>query len=178
MAMNNFVSKIFILLLLLGTNVVYTHTFAQPEYIKTTDPESGTTLIVGKIQLNQLADVEGFENLMVNEDFPGTAAQLEQFKPLLQDVEIKAFIGTWCDDSQYYFPQIIGLLKNADYNLQSITIIGLDRDKKMMDKSDPPYDVKYVPTVIFYKDGQELGRFVESRQSKKLIDDLIKILKK
>lgn len=150
--------------------------FAQQQYVQYTDSETGSEVIVGKINLEQLSEIEGFENLMINESFAGKAAQLEELKFLLDNVEIKAYIGTWCEDSQYHFPQIISLLSHADYDVERIPIIGLNRDKKMMDKSNPPYEVQYVPTLIFFRDGREIGRFVESPQ-KSLMDDFLKILK-
>lgn len=154
-----------------------TSVMAQQHYKQYTDTESGSEIIVGKVNLDQLADLEGFENLIIQETFTGKAAQLDELKSLLQNVEIKAFIGTWCDDSQYHLPQIISLLRQAEYAVDQIPIIGLDREKKMIDNSNPPYEVQYVPTLIFFRDGKEIGRFVESPQ-KSLIDDFLNILKK
>lgn len=141
------------------------------------DPETQDEMIVGKISIDDLSSMNGFENLIIEEEYKGKADKLSQLTALLDGVNVEAYIGTWCEDSQYNFPQIIALLRQAGYDVNAIKIWGLDRDKKMIDGSAPPNEVLYVPTVIFRRDGTELGRFVEN-PNKTIIDDFIQILNK
>lgn len=141
------------------------------------DPEINQEIMIGQLSLDELESLSGFENLMIREDYEGKPEKLEQLQSLLQGVEIQAYIGTWCEDSQYNFPQIISLLRQADYNITSIKIWGLDKEKKMMDGTAPPYQVEFVPSLIFLRNGQELGRFVEYPKDT-FIDDFIRILAK
>lgn len=141
------------------------------------DPETNQEIMIGELSLDQLESLSGFENLMIHEEYEGKPEKLEQLQSLLQGVDIQAYIGTWCEDSQYNFPQIISLLRQAGYNITSIKIWGLDKEKKMMDGTAPPYQVEFVPSLIFLRNGQELGRFVEYPNDT-FIDDFIRILAK
>ncbi len=143
---------------------------------KQKDPETGMEVWVGKIKLSDLEDLQGYENLMIEEDFKGKPEQLEQLLKGLEGVSIKAFVGTWCDDSQYYFPLLIQLLRQAAFPVKQIEIYGLDKNKKYLDGTTPSDEVKLVPTLIFYRDNKEIGRFVETPK-KGILEDLLKIVK-
>jgi thioredoxin-related protein len=55
-------------------------------------------------------------------------------------------------------------------------MIGITIGKKTPDNLQKGYAVKHTPTFIFYRDGKEIGRFVE--HSKKIIEkDLLRILR-
>lgn len=162
------------------TILILTHTwagFGQNKNKIIIDPETDQEMVIGALGLDELESLSGFENLMILEEYEGKPEKLEQLRSLLQGVEIQAYIGTWCEDSQYNFPQIISLLRQADYQIASIKIWGLDKEKKMMDGTAPPYQVEFVPSLIFLKNGEELGRFVEYPKDT-FIDDFIKILAK
>ncbi|EDP95552.1 thioredoxin family protein [Kordia algicida OT-1] len=83
-------------------------------------------------------------------------------KPLLKDVKVKLFMGTWCEDSQREVPQffrIIDVIKASEENIEIITV---DEDKMTPEHLEDGFDITNVPTFIFYKDGKELNRIVES----------------
>jgi hypothetical protein len=40
--------------------------------------------------------------------------------------------------------------------------MGLDREKKSPEFKNEQGDIEYVPTFIFFRNGQELGRIIES----------------
>ena len=52
----------------------------------------------------------------------------------------------------------------------------MDEDKHAEGNETAGLKIEYVPTIIFYKDGNELGRIVESPEDT-LEKDMIKILK-
>jgi hypothetical protein len=55
-------------------------------------------------------------------------------------------------------------------------MIGITIGKKTPNNLQKGYAIKHTPTFIFYRDGLEIGRFVE--HSKKTIEkDILKILK-
>lgn len=126
------------------------------------NPETGDNMLVGTVTLDKIEDMDGFENLMTEEAFQGDAKMLESITSGLQGVSIVAYIGTWCSDSQYLLPEFINLMKQAGYDVASITIIGLDNEKKTIKGEMPPDGVTLVPTFIFSKEGKELGRIEET----------------
>lgn len=150
--------------------------FSTAQIQKQKDPETGFEVWIGKIKLSDLEDLQGYENLMLEEAFEGKPEHLEQLKNGLEGVSVKAYIGTWCDDSQYYFPLLIQVLRQASFHVEQMEIYGLDKNKNYLDGVAAPNEVKLVPTLIFYRDNKEIGRFVETPK-KGILEDLLKIVK-
>lgn len=98
-----------------------------------------------------------------------------QLKPLLKKVKIKAFIGTWCGDSKRETPAFYKILEVANYKLDKLEMITVDRSKKTPDNLQEGLNIFRVPTFIFYKNEKELGRIVEY-PVKTLEEDMLAIL--
>ena len=108
-------------------------------------------------------------------DYDPNQEIVENLKPLLKDVEIKAFMGTWCGDSKRETPTFYKILDETNYNYNNLELVTVDRSKTTPDGLEKGYDVVRVPTFIFYKDGKEIGRYVEyARES--LEEDMLAIL--
>ncbi len=91
---------------------------------------------------------------------------LKMSKGKLKDVEVKIFMGTWCGDSKLAVPRFYKLMDELKVDESRLTLINLDRDSPNY-KQSPTHEerglnIHRVPTFIFYKDGEELGRIVES----------------
>jgi len=103
---------------------------------------------------------------------PSTIASL---KKGLKEIKIKGFMGTWCGDSKRETPRFYKILEQADFNLNNFDLVTVNRSKKTPDNLQEGLDIKRVPTFIFYKDGKEIGRYVEyARES--LEKDILKIV--
>lgn len=100
---------------------------------------------------------------------------LKTIQEHINDYEIKVFMGTWCADSQLEVPRFYKLLDLSNYNLDRLEVTAVREDKTLPDGSQKEYDVTYVPTIIFFKDGEEAGRFVEYPQDE-LEKDIAKIV--
>jgi thiol-disulfide isomerase/thioredoxin len=98
-----------------------------------------------------------------------------KLKKALKNVTIKAFMGTWCGDSKREAPMFYKLLSLAEFNLENLEMITVNRGKKTPDHLQKGFDIKRVPTFIFYKKGKEIGRYVE-RPRETLEKDILKIL--
>ncbi|MFT4575955.1 MAG: thiol-disulfide isomerase/thioredoxin [Polaribacter sp.] len=99
----------------------------------------------------------------------------KKIKKGLKNITIKAFMGTWCGDSKRETPKFYKLLSLAKFNLENLEMITVNRGKKTPDHLQKGFDIKRVPTFIFYKKGEEIGRFVE-RPRETLEKDILKIL--
>lgn len=95
------------------------------------------------------------------EDYKLNEEVIEKLKPLLKDITIKAFMGTWCGDSQEQTPVFYKILDKADFNYKNLELITVNRSKVTPDNLQEGFDIERVPTFIFYKKGKEIGRFVE-----------------
>jgi thiol-disulfide isomerase/thioredoxin len=100
---------------------------------------------------------------------------LDELITQLQDVEIRAYMGTWCGDSKREVPKFYKLLDQAEFDQSNLTLIAIDRSKTQPESLVDGYNVMRVPTFIFYRDGKELGRFVE-RPVETLEADILKIV--
>ncbi|WP_430409860.1 thioredoxin family protein [Kordia sp.] len=86
---------------------------------------------------------------------------LDTVKPLTNDVKIKIFMGTWCEDSQRevpHFYKIADVLKLDEKNIELITV---DEEKETPEHLEDGFNITNVPTFIFFKDGKEINRIVE-----------------
>ena len=97
-----------------------------------------------------------------------------QLKPLLEDVDVTIFMGTWCGDSKRETPRFYKILDAAG-KTQDIELITVDRSKTTPEGLEEGKDIKRVPTLIFSKNGTELGRIVEY-PIESLEQDMLKIL--
>jgi thiol-disulfide isomerase/thioredoxin len=104
---------------------------------------------------------------------------IESIKDELSEHKILLFMGTWCGDSKREVPRFIKILETADFPKQNLKIIAVDRRKDFYKKSPAGEEwglsIKRVPTFIFYKDGKETNRIIES-PIVTLEDDIKKIV--
>lgn len=129
-----------------------------------------------------VANKESFLEAPFNEWFsPNYAAYvtdkevIAKLTPLLKDITIKAFMGTWCGDSQEQTPVFYKVLDEAKFNYGHLELITVNRSKVTPDNLQEGYNIERVPTFIVYKNDKEIGRFVEyPRESVEA--DLLKIV--
>ncbi len=102
-------------------------------------------------------------------------AAVQNLADSLKDVKITIVMGTWCSDSRREVPKFFKILDKIKYPSSDVTIITVGRDRKGRGEETKGLDIELVPTFIFYKNGKELGRIVESPKVS-LEKDMEKIL--
>lgn len=102
------------------------------------------------------------------------------FKEELQKYQILVFLGTWCGDSKREVPRFMKILEAADFPSENLKIVALDlrKDtyKKSPDGEEWGLQILRVPTFIFYKNGREVNRIIET-PNHTLEADILKIIK-
>ena len=142
------------------------------------DPENeGEKMLLGKV------DYIDFKNEVL---FPWMSENFKAYKPdsitlielkkELEGVYIKAFMGTWCEDSQREVPRFYKILKSIGINKERIEMVAVSHDKDTPKGYEKDLTIAYVPTFIFYKQEEELGRFVEYVQGATLEEDILTII--
>lgn len=150
----------------------------------TTNPATETTqvveeqsdVLVGSIERNDLREAPHgawFEPMY--QSYQPDEEALRTIQENINDYEIRMFMGTWCADSQLEVPKFYKLLDLSDYNMNNLQVTAVREDKTLPDGSQEDFGVRYVPTIIFFKDGEEVGRFVEYAQEE-LEEDIAKIV--
>ncbi len=100
---------------------------------------------------------------------------VNQLKRNINNFDFEVIMGTWCPDSREQVPVFFAVLKAAGYkNSKNISIIFVPRKYKNY-AVVKKYQLKRVPTIIVYENGQELGRIIEYPMES-LEKDLLKII--
>ncbi len=117
-------------------------------------------------------------NIWFNQKFDAykpDSSTITSLKTALKGITIKGFMGTWCGDSKRETPHFYKILEQANFNLNKLELITVNRTKKTPDNLQEGLNIIRVPTFIFYKKGKEIGRYVEyARES--LEKDILKIV--
>jgi thiol-disulfide isomerase/thioredoxin len=87
---------------------------------------------------------------------------MEELQPLLQGVSIKGFTGSWCMDSQRELPRLYKIMDQARLPYSRLEIVSLREDKTGLGGEEKTANITAVPTFILYRNGQEVGRIVET----------------
>ena len=96
-------------------------------------------------------------------------------KRKLKELEILVFMGTWCHDSNREVPRLLKIVETLGIADQ-MTLYGVDTNKKSAGGKESSFDIQKTPTIIFLKDGQEIGRILE-KPTVSFEEDLLDLLK-
>ncbi len=93
----------------------------------------------------------------------------------LDKVTITIVMATWCPDSRREVPGFYRILDELGIPDESVTLINVNTDKLVPGEDLTSLNVAYVPTFIIYRNGEEVGRIIESPDDS-LEEDMLKIL--
>ncbi len=154
--------KIYIITLILCcTSLIYSQT------LNTEITDQGTPFLLGKFNKEGLTSTnyntwfsKEFNNYKPNKEV------VQKNAKNLKEYTITLFMGTWCGDSRREVPRFYKILEASDYPMKQLTAVAVSR-KPDMYKQSPNHEEKglnihRVPIFIFYKDGVEVNRIVES----------------
>lgn len=80
----------------------------------------------------------------------------------LEGISVICFAGTWCHDSKHEIPKFFKIMEEAEFDIQkNFKLIGISRGKKTPNNLEKGYNINRTPTFIFYKNGEEIARYVE-----------------
>ncbi len=99
------------------------------------------------------------------EQYANDQATTSALIPLLKDITIEIFLGTWCGDSKREVPRMLKILDRAGVDSSRVQLIFVSNDPKMY-KQSPQHEeagkqIIRVPTLIVYEQKKEIGRIVE-----------------
>ena len=96
-----------------------------------------------------------YDSVRIGEDYVDMIARADS------GVDVIVFFGTWCPDSRREVPRFLKVADMARMPPERIRLYGLDRSKKSTDGLTEQYGIERVPTFIFLKGGEEIGRITE-----------------
>ncbi len=99
---------------------------------------------------------------------------IQKLKKHKDQISIKVFMSVWCHDSHREIPRLYKILEAVNFDISRLEVIALNRAKKAPGNPQENFDIQRTPTLIFFKNGDEIGRFVE-KPIQRLEKDLLKI---
>lgn len=149
---------------------------AQPPHTAVRMPDGGSEILVGTAAIDSLHAqpfATWYEPNLA--DYEPDPEKIEALEDLLEGVDITLFMGTWCKDSKREVPRFVKILEEAGYPADEVELITMTREKDTPQGYEKGFGIINVPTFIFYRDGEELGRIVEY-PIEGLETDMVKIL--
>ncbi|MBF04342.1 MAG: thiol reductase thioredoxin [Flavobacterium sp.] len=140
--------------------------------------EIGDEILVGKTQKKDLLQEpfkEWFENGFT--DYQPDSEIMNSLKGINFNYTITIFMATWCEDSQNQVPKFYKILNEINFPEDKVTLITMLRDKTTPEAFEKELNITNVPTFIFFENGKELNRIVES-PVENLEKDMVTILSK
>lgn len=127
------------------------------------DPKNQKPMIVGKCSRASLEKGE-FKEWFDKEynDYQVDKKILDLLNGQWRDIKIIIIMGTWCSDSKREVPRFYKILDYVKFKKKNLKVICVDRDKKAREVDVSQYKMQYVPTIIIYRGGSEMGRIVEN----------------
>jgi len=166
--------KIFVFLCI----TLFAISITAQDYKITKDEKNGEPLILGYCPSSVMND-SVFNNTWTQEynNYQPDFETLDKLEGKLDSVNIKIVFRSTCSDSREQLPRFFKILDELNYDISTITLIGVNREKKGLSDEAEGLDIEFVPTIIFYKDGKELGRIIET-PAESLEKDMLKIVLK
>lgn len=146
------------------------------DYKLSTDKISGEPLILGYCPASMIIDslFKDTWNAEYN-DYQPDYETLDSLEGKLDNIIITIVFRSTCSDSREQLPRLFKILNELNYNVNSITLIGVNREKQGLSNETEGLEIELVPTIIFYEDSNEIGRIVET-PAESMEKDLLKIL--
>ena len=161
------IKKIISLILLLFFAGFITETSAQ---------DTDNDYLTGSVTLQELKTDTLFSDIFAQEFKNYRVSHTKKISELLNNINIKIVLGTWCHDSQIQVPRFLKVVSEAGYDLNKIEILAVNKKKELPGQKHQTLNIKRVPTFIFTNgNGTEIGRIIES-PDKTLENDLIALL--
>lgn len=99
----------------------------------------------------------------------------KDIKGVMLGINIEVIFGDWCSDSIENVPRLIKILDKINFDMRNATFINADKKRERISNLIKGKNIERLPTIIFIKDGKEIGRIVES-PILNLEDDILNIL--
>ena len=137
--------------------------------------------LIGKLSVEKLNNNEHSQWFTENyERYKPNKEKLEQLKNALSkdNFQFEIFFGTWCPDSQREVPRMVKIFNSIGVEKDKYELIGVNQFKDLpqaYEARSEEINLNRVPTLIFYKNGKEVNRYVEFAQVS-LLDDLLLIV--
>lgn len=138
-------------------------TFSQDKNQTVMDEDSGKKMLTG------YCTREAFEDSAFSwwwnsewEMYEANIETLALLKKRMDCITITIVMGTWCSDSRRELPRFYKIIEQLNFPEEKVNLIAVDREKKTELVNTTELEINFVPTFIFYRNGEEIGRIIEA----------------
>jgi thiol-disulfide isomerase/thioredoxin len=138
--------------------------FAQSLNQKTTDPKKNNEMLIGYCNRDGFSTINSNFDSAYQAEYPVYMPDPETMKQIaehLKGIKITIVMATWCGDSKEWIPRFYKIMDELNFNYKKLTLICVDRAKKAPGTNVDNLKVELVPTFIFYRKKNEIGRIIE-----------------
>lgn len=126
-----------------------------------------------RVNLIGVSNREGLQQVPFNEwyekyysEYNPDPKVISKGKSKMKGVEVLAFLGTWCGDSKRGVPQFYKVMDEMGFDEKNLKMVSVsdsvEEYKRSPNGEEEGLNIFRVPTFIFYKEGKEVGRIVET----------------
>lgn len=149
---------LFVLIFVMAFRVM----FAQ-DYVLTVDEKKNEPMLMGTVTRALLMENSFGEWFKKSYDVHKLDQRtLDKVNKDFTGLTITIILGTWCGDSKEFVPPFLKVLDSLGFPEQSVKLVCVNRQKVGIADEVKDIEVKLVPLFIFYRDGKEIGRIIES----------------
>ena len=138
--------------------------FGQETNKRVFDEKSQTEILVGTCTRDGLLGCAFAEDY--NIEYPmykPNDTVVAQIKDMIGGLKCVIVLGTWCGDSKEQVPRFFKILDQTGAVFDNLEIFCVDRQKEAPGlEIKTTYNIEKVPTFIFFRDGTEIGRIIET----------------
>ena len=117
--------------------------------------------LLGHVPRASLNAYEPWQPVFAAPPYTPDPAAVATIKANAQDVTVLMIMATWCPDSKRELPRYFAIMDAAGIADSTLTMVGVDRTKKDGEGLTDKWSITRVPTFVFFRKGQEIGRVVE-----------------
>lgn len=149
---------IIVFILLFTSNVMFSQ-----DYVVTIDDKKNEPMLMGTVSRNLLTENSFGEWFNKSYEIHKLDQKtLDKVNKDFSNLRITIILGTWCGDSREFVPPFLKILDKLNFPEANLKLVCVNRQKQGIADEVKDLDVQLVPLFIFYRDGKEIGRIIES----------------
>lgn len=130
---------------------------------------------IGPIESSQLLNnYPIFDEHKKDNEQPASNEEVAELAKQLHNRELVVVFGTWCHDSQREVPRLLNLIERVRLSHPEVSFTTRFHAVAPTEQRDPAitekYQFKYVPTIMLFDNGREMGRIVERTKHSLAVD--------
>ena len=102
---------------------------------------------------------------------------IQRLKAQKKKLSFKCVLGFWCEDSKIHVPAFLKIMDAMGMGEEGYRMYGVDENKQAAFEGFNALRIEFVPTIIVYFEGAEIGRWVET-PNESIEEDLLRIVER